>query len=256
MSGALELSVMPSGLLDDPLAARLRGAGDAGPVTWRARVRDDDGRVWRAIADRPQDLPAAWVPAKSSTAMLMALGSLRPVELEIRAELADGRAAARTIRRSLVAEGVRLRRWRGTVAATLHLPAAGAPVAVAVLDATGGAEDAPAVAALAGPLLASRGVLALSVGPAARLDGADVLRDAIEQLKSVPAASRQDVRVLDVLGSQDGGAAAEPGTVVVTPPGVGVRGAGAGPQAAADRGVAWSALLRALGAHGAGEPAA
>ncbi|MCW3015295.1 MAG: hypothetical protein JWO02_2387, partial [Solirubrobacterales bacterium] len=223
---ALELSGPPEGLLDDPLAVRVRGSGGAAGLVWRGRIRDDDGRVWRAIADRVEDLPGAWVPAKSSTSMLMALTSRRPVELEVRVEAPDGRAATRTLKRLLVAEGVRIRRWRGDVPATLHLPPGDGPFPSLVLDATAGQDDCVAVATLAAPLLASRGVLALVVGPAPRAAPAALLRGALEQLAAVPSVHGEP-RVLEVLGSQEDGVGRADGSVVVTPPGVGVRGAGA-----------------------------
>jgi hypothetical protein len=245
---ALELSGSPEGLLDDPLALRVRGSGGAEGLVWRGRIRDDDGRVWRAIADRQEGLLGAWVPAKSSTSMLMALTSRRPVELEVRVEAPDGRAATRTLRRLLVADGVRIRRWRGAAPGVLHLPAAeGAASPTLVLDATTGEGDAEAVATLAAPLLASRGVMALVVGPAGRLEPAAALAQALEVLAAVPSAAAAPT-VLRVLGSQEDGAGSEPGTVVVTPPGVGVRGAGAGPEAAAARAATWDALLAAVGA--------
>lgn len=244
---ALELSGPPEGLLDDPLALRVRGSGGTTGLVWRGRIRDDEGRVWRAIADRLEELPGAWVPAKSSTNMLMGLTSRRPVELEVRVEAPDGRAATRTLKRLLVAEGVRIRRWRGDVPAVLHLPAGDGPFPSVVLDATGSEGDALAVATLAAPLLASRGVLALVVGPVPRTDPAAVLDGALEQLGAVPSA-HPEPRVLQVLGSQEDGAGRDAGTVVVTPPGVGVRGAGAGPPAAAARAVTWDALLAAVGA--------
>ncbi len=244
---ALELSGPPEGLLDDPLALRVRGSGGAPGLVWRGRIRDDDGRVWRAIAEHQEDLMGAWVPAKSSTAMLMALASRRPVELEVRVEAPDGRAATRSLRRLLVGEGVRIRRWRGAAPGTLHLPAGDTPAATVVLDATAPAADAEAVATLAAPLLASRGVVALVVPPVARAAPGDALAQALEALAAVPAAGTTPT-VLRVLGSQEDGSAEAPGTVGVTPPGVGVRGAGAGPVAAAARAAAWDALLAAIGA--------
>jgi hypothetical protein len=244
---ALELSGPPVGLLDDPLALRVRGSGGAAALVWRGRIRDDEGRVWRAIAGHLEDLPGAWVPAKSSTSMLMGLTSRRPVELEVRVEAPDGRAATRTLKRLLVAEGVRIRRWRGDVPAVLHLPSGEGPFPSLVLDASGKEGDALAVATLAAPLLASRGVLALVVGPAGRTEPAVLLDRALEQLASVPSAQPAP-RVLEVLGSQEDGAGREAGTVVVTPPGVGVRGAGAGPAAAAARAATWDALLAAVDA--------
>lgn len=255
---ALELSGRPEGLLDDLLDLRVRGTGGADGLVWRGRIRDDEGRVWRAIADRVQDLPSAWVPAKSSTGMLMALTSLRPVQLQVRVEAPDGRAATRPLTRRLVADGVRIRRWRGEVPAVLHLPAGDGPFPSVVLDATGerhhrGGEsdedtsDSIAVASLAASLLASRGVLALVVVSAPRTDPQALLHCALERLGSVPSV-QSPPRVLRVLDSTQDGHGCSPGTVVVTPPGVGVRGVGAGPEAAAARAATWDALLAAVGA--------
>lgn len=247
----LELSGAPEGLLDDPPALRLRGSGGADGLVWRGRIRDDDGRVWRAIADRQDGLMGAWVPAKSSTSMLMALTSRRPVDLEVRVETPDGRAATRTLRRVLVADGVRIRRWRDATPAVLHLPAPGGPSPVAlVLDATAIEGDAEAVATLAAPLLASRGLIALVVAPVPRVAGAELVGRALAALAQVPAVveAGTPLRTVRVLGSQEDGSEDAGGAVVVTPPGVGVRGAGAGPEAAAARARTWDALLAAVGA--------
>lgn len=206
----LELQGLAAGLLDEPLALRLRGRGDGGkPAVWRARLRDDDGRVWRARADRAEELTAAFgADAPAGAPPVAALRSLRPVAIEVRAELPDGRAAARTIRRALVGEGVRVRRWRGLLPggeATLCRPAQ-PPVAAVIVDATSGEPDAT-VAALCAPLLASRGVLALTVGrgggrrgahrrtgaPGPRPDAAALLAAAAERLAAaVPGAPPAD----------------------------------------------------------------
>lgn len=243
---SLELTGPPEDLIDEPLVLRVRGSGGAAGLTWRARVRDDDGRVWRAIAPDAAGLGGAWVPAKSSTDALMALGSLRPVELELRVEAPDGRAASRTLVRRLLAPGVRRRRWReGALTAVLHLPVGDEPVPAVVLDATGG-EDVLAVATLAAPLLASRGVVALVVAPPRRGDGEAALAEAVTRLAAIPAAAGPP-QVLPVHGAQATPVA--DGASVGLPPGIGVRGAGAGPQAAQERAVAWDTLLAALGAR-------
>lgn len=140
-------------LLDEPLALSA-ALGDE--LVWRARLRDDDNRVWKGVAARSEDLPAAWAPAKTPSAPIAALASLRPVALDIRAEAAEGRAVARTVTRRLVGPGVRLRRWP---AGRLHLPAGEEPCATVLLD---GRSD-PTPATLAAPLLASRGALVLLV---------------------------------------------------------------------------------------------
>ncbi|MDW5597724.1 hypothetical protein VSS74_25455, partial [Conexibacter stalactiti] len=192
MSGALELRGASSGLLDEPLALSVRGlGGPAGDtLTWRARLRDDDGRVWRAQASDPLALADAWTPAKSSGGAVAALQSLRPVTLDVRVEAPDGRAAARTLTRSVLAEGARVRRWRDGLTATLFLPAQRMSTAALVLDATDG-EEAAAAAAPTAALLASRGVLALLVTPP-RGRGGDretLLRDAAERLEQLAASA-------------------------------------------------------------------
>jgi hypothetical protein len=175
----LEIAGQDGGLLDEPLAVRLRGAGPAAQVVWHARLRDDDGLVFRARAERPEDLPAAW----RGKAAHAALGSLRPVRIDVRAETADGRAATRTLTRRIVGDGVRIRRWRDGPRATLHLPG-DTPRATALVD----ARDGAGTLLVAAPLLASRGVivLVLTAGePSA----------AREALAAVPAAG--DVTTLD-----------------------------------------------------------
>src|SRR5690349_12785211 len=99
VNGSLEISGMPDGLIDDDLLLRVRGAGPDVALTWRARLRDDDGRVWRASAARAEELASRWVPAKEGTGAIAALRSLRPVAIDVRAEAPDGRAAARTVTR-------------------------------------------------------------------------------------------------------------------------------------------------------------
>jgi hypothetical protein len=271
-SGPLEIRGSATGLLDEPILLRVRGAGPAAELTWRARYRDDDDRVWRAAAAGSEDLAARWVPAKESTGALAALRSLRPLSIEVRAETADGRAAARTLTRVMVADGVRVRRWRDGLAATLHVPARPQPCATVIVDATAGPAAAD-VAALAAPLLASRGALVLVVGPSRGV--ADPLALARERLGAVPAA-RGPILLLPVvdpfapepaagvvlppgiggpaagvaLSPRDGGPAA---AGVVLPPGVGARDGG--PQVAAARAVAWDALLDRLGATPREQPA-
>src|SRR5918998_5749425 len=100
-----EIAGRDGGLLDEPLALRLRGAGPDAQAVWHARLRDDDGLVFRARAERSEDLPAAW----RGKAAHAALGSLRPVRIDVRAETADGRAATRTFTRRIVGDGVRIR---------------------------------------------------------------------------------------------------------------------------------------------------
>ena len=145
----LEIQGPDTALLDDRLVLRARGAGPDATLLWQARMRDDDGRVWRARAERPEDLPEAW----RGKARHAALASLRPVRLDVRVQAPDGGAAARTLTRLLVGRGVRIRRWRDGPAGTLHLPGADPCATVLVLGDAG----------IAGALLASRGVLVLTV---------------------------------------------------------------------------------------------
>jgi hypothetical protein len=174
--GALELSAPGTALLDEPLVVRVRGAGEKPPsLLWRARVRDDDGRVWRATAKSPGELAAAWDPAKDTTGDVAALQSMRPVQLDLRVEASDGRGATRTLTRRLLADGVRVRRWREGVTATLLLPAV--PPTAAIVAAVTPA-GLPAAA-----LLASRGVLVFAVREPRQLDRG------IELLADVPAAA-------------------------------------------------------------------
>ena len=213
----IDLSVREprSRLFDEPLVLRARSEpGDE--LLWRARYRDDDGRVWKAAAGTPAGLTCAWEPAKPQTGPIAALASLRPVNVDVRVEAGDGRAAGRQVTRQLLGEGVKARRWRDGLAATLYLPAD--PVGSAVLlDATAqAASPAPAAA-----LLASRGVLTLAVtegDPSA----------ARERLAAVPGAP-EDVVV----------------EAALIPPNVGV----AGDEDAHARMAAWDALLERAGAR-------
>lgn len=242
MNGSLEISGSPVGLLDDDLVLRVRGAGPDAGLTWRSRLRDDDGRVWRATAPRPEDLATRWVPAKEGTGAIAALRSLRPVAIDVRVQAADGRAAARTFTRRFADDGVRTRRWRDGLAATLHAPAQDA-CATLVVDATAG-ETQLTVATLAAPLLASRGVLVLVVGPVrGRAATPDPLATARERLAALPGAG-DEILVLEALDPFDVGASGREGVVLA--PGIGARD----PQAAAAaRAVAWDALLERLGAR-------
>jgi hypothetical protein len=164
----LEIQGPDIALLDDRLELRARGAGSADALLWQARMRDDDGLVWRARAERPEDLPGAWRGKRQHAA----LASLRPVRIEVRAQAPDGRAASRTLTRLLAGQGVRIRRWRDGPQATLHLPE-GEPRATVLVDG-----PAPVAAAL----LASRGLLVLAVA------GGDI-GAARERLEAVPGAS-------------------------------------------------------------------
>lgn len=210
--GGLEIRGPADGLLDDELLLTTRGA-TAADVTWKARLRDDDGRVWRAVAPTAGLLSGAWEPARRSGPPLAALRSLRPVAIDVRVEAADGRTASRTVTRRLLGEGVQRRRWRNASGVVLHLPAQHEPVATVIVH---GDDDAPLLAAA---LLASRGVLALLVPR----DGADA---AAAELRSVPRAGEVAAIVDDLL-----------------PPGVPAVG-----QDIDDRARAWDQLLTGLGA--------
>jgi hypothetical protein len=241
-STALEIRGPAIGLLDDPLLLRVRGAGPDAELRWRARFRDDDGRVWRAAATRAEDLATSWWPAKEGGPPVAALRSLLPVSIDVRAECADGRAAARTISRSLAADGVRIRRWLTGMTAVLHLPPVDDPCATLIIDATTGPSEA-AAAWLAAPLLASRGAVVLALALARSRGLGDPLAVAREQLAAVPAATQPILvlQVRDPLSDE-----AQQGEAVVLPPGVGAREGG--PDGAAARAVAWDALLERLGA--------
>ena len=56
----IEIQGPATALADEPLALRARGAGPDAELTWHARMRDDDGLVWRARAERAEDLTGAW----------------------------------------------------------------------------------------------------------------------------------------------------------------------------------------------------
>jgi len=227
----LDIRGASPGLLDDPLLLEVGGAPPNAALTWRARVRDDDGFVWRAAAPTSEGLLPNWVPAKPTAGPVMALRSLRAVDVDVRVEGTDGAASSRTITRRLLDEGVRARRWKGEVEGTLFLPA-GDALAALVLDARPAPpEPSPLLAAapLAAALLASRGVLAFVLtggrgNPAAA---------ALERLAQVPGAPPVD----HVTPALEAG----------VPPGVGYRGESA-PDADV-RALAWDALLQRLGAR-------
>lgn len=197
----LELRGAAPGLLDDPLLLEVGGAPPNAALTWRTRLRDDDGFVWRASGTRVDALE--WTPAKASAGDVAALRSLRPVDLDVRVEDPDGATASRTLKRTLLAEGVRARRWKDGVAGTLYLPA----------EATGGAAilTAGEQATLAAALLASRGVLvfaltrgtpeaareALAAVPSAPPDVA--ILDAVPLPPGVPARTPPDLAAWDAL---------------------------------------------------------
>jgi hypothetical protein len=201
----LDIRGAAPGLLDDPMLLEVSGAPPGASLLWRARVRDDDGFVWKAQGETPDAL--SWVPAKPSSAgAIAALRSLRPVEVDVRVEDPDGAAAFRSLTRTLLAEGVRARRWRDAVAGTLYLPPAAG--GAAILDVQ--ANDAEVVP-LAAALLASRGVLvfaltrgtpdaarrALAAVPSAPEEVAIV--EAVPLPPGVPARTRRDPAEWDAL---------------------------------------------------------
>jgi hypothetical protein len=179
----LEIRGAAPGLLDDPLLLEVGGAPPNSRLTWRARLLDDDGFVWRAAADTSAGLLTAWAPAKPSAGAVMALRSLRPVDVDVRVEAPDGAAASRTITRTLVADGVKVRRWREGVVGSLYLPSGDAARAL-VVDARA-QNDAVTVAAA---LLASRGVLVFVVSGGKGGGAVEEARELVAALPSAPAA--------------------------------------------------------------------
>ncbi len=214
LESVLEIRGAATGLIDEPLALRARGDS---VLRWRARLLDDDGRSWRAQAPRAEQLAGAWAPAKPGGGPVAALASLRPLRIDVRADTEAGAGASRTLERRLLADGVRVRRWRAPApAATLLLPAAGTRGVVVIA----GAAEQPA-ALLAGALLASRGVLTLVVADAAT-------KQAVTLLGDVPAAAGPAPLVVD---------AAQVGV----PPGV--------PALIPGDAASWDALLSRVGAR-------
>jgi hypothetical protein len=233
----LDIRGASPGLLDDPLLLEVGGAPPNAALTWRGRLRDDDGFVWRTAAPTPEGLLPNWVPAKPTAGPLMALRSLRPVDVDVRVEATDGAASSRTITRKLIGDGVRARRWKDGIEGTLYLPD-GEALAAHVIDARPAAnpEDPDVDAVLAGAplaaaLLASRGVLTF-VLTGGKGDPAEA---ALERLAQIPGAPEiADRRTT-------------PALEIGVPPGVGYRGETA---ANADvRALAWDALLARLGAR-------
>src|SRR4051812_10295321 len=100
----LEIRGAAPGLIDDPLLLEVGGAPPNTPLTWRARLRDDDGFVWRAKGAAPDAL--RWAPAKASAGDVATLRSLRPVDVDVRVEDPGGAASNRTITRTFLADGV------------------------------------------------------------------------------------------------------------------------------------------------------
>jgi hypothetical protein len=259
----LEIRGAAPGLLDDPLLLDVGGAAPHSALVWRGRFRDDDGFVWRSADPRSEGLSTAWVPAKATAGPVAALRSLHPVDVDVRIEAPDGSAASRTIRRRLLDDGVRTRRWRDEVAGTLHLPALATGAALLIdatpppqpsrderisysevhssLDAgeTAATEPTPEARAaaehlaagipLAAALLASRGIVVLTVTGGK----GDPLAIARERLAAVPGVS--------------GDVASYAAAAIPLPAGVGLRGEDR-PGAIA-RAEAWDTLLARLGAR-------
>jgi hypothetical protein len=262
----LEIRGAAPGLLDDPLLLDVGGAAPHSALVWRGRFRDDDGFVWRSADPRSEGLSTAWVPAKATAGPVAALRSLHPVDVDVRIEAPDGSAASRTIRRRLLDDGVRTRRWRDEVAGTLHLPALATGGAL-LIDATpppaaprpprpeapepsedgeptevdeptvpeptsearAAAEHLAAGIPLAAALLASRGIVVLTVTGGK----GDPLAIARERLAAVPGVT--------------GDVASYAAAAIPLPAGVGLRGEDR-PGAIA-RAEAWDTLLARLGAR-------
>lgn len=238
----LELSGPPTALVDEPLTVRLRGLGEVpevdpddefGGILWRARLRDDDGRVWRATADAPEHLPAGLAPAKPGTGPVPALGSLHPIRLDVHAEAPDGRSAKRTFERRLLGDGVRVRRWKEPeLRGSMFLPATGAePRGPLLLDARLPAQpgELEALAAFVAPLAAA--VLASRGRPTLVVSDLEDLGPALTRLEGLQAATGTP-RVVRALGAGD---------VLLLPPGIPVLGEGAAARTARrDR---WASLV-------------
>lgn len=174
----LELRGAAPGLLDEPLLLDVGGAAPSSTLVWRGRIRDDDGFVWRAEGASPDGW--RWTAKADGVASLR---SLRPVELEVRVEGADG-TATRTLTRTILDAAVKARRWREGVTGRLFLPAQ--PVATLVAD---GEEPHTLVAAA---LIASRGVrvFVATGGSAALFPIEDALRlDALPVPPGLPTRS-------------------------------------------------------------------
>ncbi len=238
----LELSGPPTALVDEPLTVRLRGLGEMvevdpddefGGILWRARLRDDDGRVWRATADAPEHLPAGLAPAKPGTGLVPALGSLHPIRLDVHAEAPDGRSAKRTFERRLLGDGVRVRRWKEPeLRGSMFLPAAGSePRGPLLLDTRLPPEpgEREALAAFVAPLAAA--VLASRGRPTLVVSDVDDLGPALSRLEGLQVATGTP-RVVRALGAGD---------VLLLPPGIPVLGEGTAARTARrDR---WASLV-------------
>jgi hypothetical protein len=185
----LELRGAAPGLLDEPLLLEVGGAAAGSTLLWRTRIRDDDGFVWRG--EGPSLDALRWSAKGGEAANLR---SLRPVELEVRVEGSDG-TATRTLTRTILADGVKLRRWKEGVAGRLLLPAAEATATVVVAG-----EDADTIIAAA--LLAARGVRVFVVasGDPSALPFEDARRlDALPLLPGLPAREPADAAPWDAL---------------------------------------------------------
>jgi hypothetical protein len=277
----LDIRGASPGLLDDPLLLEVGGAPPKATLVWRARLRDDDGFVWRAAAPTPEGLLTAWVPAKPTAGPVAALRSLRPVDVDVRVENTDGAASNRTVTRRLLNDGVRARRWKDAVAGTLYLPATQDATAALVIDArepktaqvgrspdaadsapdspragiTGAAgspphslgPDTPGAIATSAAIAEPAVEAGLDAAPlaAALLASRGVLTFVLTDGKGDPLAAAQE-RLAQVPGSPARIETLSAAGVGV-PPGVGFRGEDQ--RTAEQRGAAWDTLLQRLGAR-------
>lgn len=184
----LEIRTNPDALLGEPLATGLRGAGETPVAFWQAKLRDDDGRIWRSNGRTAAELGSQWKPAKATTGKVAAARSLHPLSIDVRAELPDGRSATRTVKRRLLAEGAQVRSWKGLtpLRATLYLPPTEQANAAFIIDALD-AENTDGLAPVAA-LLASKGAAVVTAERGSKAPPPGALDELAALLGAVPAA--------------------------------------------------------------------